>query len=73
MFNNAGFELVGAAISSKKISATFDKAAGETFRHLRTFKGNPASYTSETSHLTITQSGKTVQNGANMVDHLYED
>jgi len=73
MFNNAGFELVGAAISSNKISATFDEAPGEIFRHLRTFKGNPASYTSETSPLTITQSGNTVQNGANMGDHLYED
>ncbi len=67
----SGYLPIGAAVASKKVGDAF---LGEenTFRHLITFGGNPASCAAGIANLEIMENEGVVENSAEMGDYLYE-
>ena len=67
----SGYLPIGAAVASKKVADAF---LGEenTFRHLITFGGNPASCAAGLANLEIMENEGVVENSAEMGDYLYE-
>ena len=68
----SGYLPIGAAISSQKIASAFQGGDEETFRHLITFGGNPASCAAAIANLDIMESEGMVDNAAGMGDYMYE-
>ena len=68
----SGYLPIGAAISSQKIASAFQGGDEETFRHLITFGGNPASCAAAIANLDIMESEGMVDNAAEMGDYMYE-
>ena len=66
-----GYLPIGAAVASKKVA---DKFSGEdnTFNHLITYGGNPASCAAGLANLEILETEGMVENSARMGDYLYE-
>ena len=68
----SGYLPIGAAIASKKIASAFEGGEDDTFRHLITFGGNPASCAAGIANLDIMEKEGIVDNSAKMGDYLYE-
>tara|TARA_Y100000590_G_scaffold90437_1_gene101997 strand:- start:2470 stop:3849 length:1380 start_codon:yes stop_codon:yes gene_type:complete len=68
----SGYLPIGAAIASKKIASAFEGDDNDTFRHLITFGGNPASCAAAIANLDIMESENIVDNAAVMGDYMYE-
>ena len=67
----SGYLPIGAAVASKSVGDMF---LGEenTFRHLITFGGNPASCAAGLANLAIMENEGVVENSAEMGNYLYE-
>jgi len=68
----SGYLPIGAAIASKKISDAMLGDGDQTFRHLITFGGNPASCAAGLANLEIMENEGVVQNSAKMGSYMYE-
>jgi adenosylmethionine-8-amino-7-oxononanoate aminotransferase len=68
----SGYLPIGAAVASEKISKAFMGDEENTFRHLITFGGNPASAAAAHANLDIMIGEGMVENCAAMGDYLYE-
>ena len=68
----SGYLPIGAAIASKKIASAFEGGDDDTFRHLITFGGNPASCAAAIANLDIMENENIVENAAAMGDYMYE-
>lgn len=68
----SGYLPIGAAVASKKIADMFLGAEENTFRHLITFGGNPASCAAGIANLEIMEGEGMVENSAEMGTYLYE-
>ncbi len=69
----SGYLPIGAAIASKKIASAFEGGDDQTFKHLITFGGNPASCAAGLANLDIMENESMVQNSADMGDYLYNE
>ena len=67
----SGYLPIGAAVASRKVADAF-MGEDNTFRHLITFGGNPASCAAGLANLEIMENEGVVENSAEMGDYLYE-
>ncbi len=68
----SGYLPIGAAIASKKVADAFLGPEDNTFRHLITFGGNPASCAAGLANLDIMEGEGMVGNSARMGEYLYQ-
>ena len=69
----SGYLPIGAAIANKKISSAFEGGEDQTFKHLITFGGNPASCAAGIANLHIMENESMVKNSADLGDYLYNE
>ena len=69
----SGYLPIGAAIANKKISSAFEGGDDQTFKHLITFGGNPASCAAGIANLRIMENESMVKNSADLGDYLYNE
>jgi len=68
----SGYMPIGAAVASKKISDAMLGEGDQTFRHLITFGGNPASCAAALANLEIFENENVVENAAEVGAYMYE-
>ncbi len=68
----SGYLPIGGAIATKNVADVFAGDDDNTFRHLITFGGNPASCAAGLANLEIMENEGMVDNSARMGDYLYE-
>lgn len=68
----SGYLPIGAAVASKKIADAFMGHEDNTFRHLITFGGNPASCAAGLTNLKLMEDEGIVENSAEMGDYLHQ-